>query len=615
MPDRPTETIVDVSNARFDRMVDLFPDAIWITANGTIAFINPAGLRLLGATTAGQILGKSPLEFIHPDYHSLVREQMRLALTTDDIQPLIDQRIIRLDGEIRDVEVAAASFPDERENAILVVLRDITERKKDEAQLLATLTLSKVATEAAHMGTWQFDPATGRLDCSDAFLALTGVDRAQWRGMGEDLELLVHPDDRERRRKVRANAIETNSFMDLQFRTRAPDGEIRWMHSRGEWVRPADGAAPYFYGITMDITARKRDEESSKERDARYRHLVEHASDIIYESGPSGHFRFFNTRAAFEILKYSEQELLGQHYLNMVRPDWRERVDRFYRQQFYQRIPRTYFEFPVLSKDGREIWFGQHVQQIVDNGRIVGHQAVCRDITALKSRETELERSQAELRELTAHLEQVREEERKRIAREIHDELGGLLTAIQANVSVAIDRAERSGKPVDRELIQASELATTASDKARRVIADLRPSVLDQLGLWTALEWYLGEIGQSAGFKYQFDIAADVAELELDAERSTALFRIAQEALTNVVRHAQAKHVALTITREANSLRVELADDGKGIAPEALMKPDSWGIVGMRERISYFGGELTITGTVECGTQVILHMPVGNVGA
>jgi two-component system, NarL family, sensor histidine kinase UhpB len=608
----PPEHLVE---ARFRRMVDMLPDAIWITQGEKIVFVNPAGLRLLGAATTDQILGKSPLDFIHPDYHALVRERMRRALETNEVQPLIDQRIIRLNGEIRDVEVAGASFPDEREPSILVVLRDITERKKDEARLLDALTLSKAATEAAHMGTWRFDPATGRLDGSDAFLALAGVDRAQWRGMGEDLESLVHPDDREYRRKVRANAIQTNSFMDLQFRTRTPDGQIRWMHSRGEWVRPADGASPYFYGITMDITARKRDEETSKQRDARYRHLVEHASDIIYESDPSGHFRFFNTRAAFEILKYSEEELMGRYYLDMVRPDWRERVDRFYRNQFYQRIPRTYLEFPVLNKDGEEVWFGQHVQQIVKNGRIVGHQAVCRDITALKSRETELERSQAKLRDLTAHLEQVREEERKRIAREIHDELGGLLTAIQANVSVAIDRAQRGGKPVDRELVQASELVSSASDKARRVIADLRPSVLDQLGLWTALEWYLSEIGQSAGFEYQSSIDTDVAALELDAKRSTALFRIVQEALTNVVRHAHAKHVTLTITREANALRIELADDGQGMAPDALMKTDSWGIVGMRERISYFGGQLSISGAAERGTQVILHLPVENLHA
>ncbi len=612
MPDRSTETTSGVSDAWFRRMVDMVPDAIWIAQNRTIAFINPAGLRLLGAAMADQVIGKSPLDFIHPDYHALARDRMRIALQTNEVQPLIDHRIVRLNGEIRDVEVAVASFLDDRESSILMVLRDITERKAIEARLLDALTLSKVATEAAHMGTWRFDPTTGRLDCSDEFLALVRIDRAQWRGLGEDLEPLVHPDDRERRRKVRADAIQTNSFMDLQFRTRAPDGQVRWMHSRGEVVRPTDGSSPYFSGITMDVTARKRDEEFNNERDARYRHLVEHASDIIYESDPSGHFRFFNTRAAFEILKYSEDELTGQHYLDLVRPDWRERVDRFYRHQFHQRIPRTYFEFPVLAKDGEEVWFGQYVQQIVENGRIVGHQAVCRDISALKSRETELERSQTKLRDLTAHLEHVREEERKRIAREIHDELGGLLTAIQANVSVVIDRSERSGKAADRELVQASELASTASDKARRVIADLRPSVLDQLGLWTALEWYLGEISQSAGLEYQCAIDPDVAELEIDTERSTALFRIVQEALTNVVRHAQAKHVTLRVTREAHSLRVELADDGKGIAPEALMKTESWGIVGMRERVGYFGGELKITGAPERGTQIILNMPVEN---
>jgi PAS domain S-box-containing protein len=232
------------------------------------------------------------------------------------------------------------------------------------------------------------------------------------------------------------------------------------------------------------------------------------------------------------------------------------------------------------------------------------------DVTDQKETEVALRESQQKLRELAAHLERIREDERKRIAREIHDELGALLTAIKAHLSVAIDTAAAAGAQTDTLLTDASHLADVATEAVRRVVADLRPSVLDQLGVWAALEWYVGGIEERTRLSCECDIEADVAAIELGPERSAMVFRVVQEALTNVVRHANASRVTVHAKRQENFIIVVIEDDGKGLDPAYLLDSRSWGIVGMHERARYFGGALAIAGTSGHGTTVTLRMPL-----
>jgi PAS domain S-box-containing protein len=232
------------------------------------------------------------------------------------------------------------------------------------------------------------------------------------------------------------------------------------------------------------------------------------------------------------------------------------------------------------------------------------------DITEHKLAETALRESSEKLRKVAAHQDRIKEEERKRIAREIHDELGGVLTGIKSYLSFVVERAERSGTGADRHVVEATRLADSAIETARKVIADLRPSVLDQLGLWAALEWYAGQIAERTGLNCSIAVDAKAAAVTFDSERSTALFRIVQETLTNVVRHAKASRVTIHATRERDSIIIELKDDGIGIEPQSLLNRESWGIEGMYERARFFGGELNINGVVGQGTSMILRMPM-----
>ncbi|MEO7954201.1 MAG: MEDS domain-containing protein, partial [Polaromonas sp.] len=237
-----------------------------------------------------------------------------------------------------------------------------------------------------------------------------------------------------------------------------------------------------------------------------------------------------------------------------------------------------------------------------------------RTIASLQRKAWSLEREVARRKQaecsisrLAAHQERIREEDRKRIAGEIHDELGGLLTGIKAYVCVAQERTTRKGRPPDPQLADAAKLADTAMASVRRIITDLRPSILDQLGVWAAIEWYAGQIEKQSGLRCSIEI--DEAEIAaLDVTSSNAVFRIVQEALTNVVRHAKASRVDIGISQADGVVTVAVADDGNGKAGSGAR--ETWGIAGMHERARHCGAELSVTSRHMQGTTVALRLPL-----
>ena len=238
------------------------------------------------------------------------------------------------------------------------------------------------------------------------------------------------------------------------------------------------------------------------------------------------------------------------------------------------------------------------------------NEALRMEVAERKRTEAALLESRAALRRLGAYQERIKEDERKRIAREIHDELGSLLTGIRANACVALANVQRGDRPADGQLADIAKLADLAIDTVRKVITELRPSVLDQLGVWAALEWYASQVERRTGLSCECLMDADVVATELDPERSTALFRIVQEALTNAARHAMASRVTIRVTRDAGQIKVEVEDDGQGIADERRFSSDSWGIAGMYERALHFDGEFRISGKPGSGTLVFFRFPL-----
>lgn len=240
-------------------------------------------------------------------------------------------------------------------------------------------------------------------------------------------------------------------------------------------------------------------------------------------------------------------------------------------------------------------------------------------INAVKKKEAERikERAEEQLREtneqlraLSAHLQSIREEERKRIAREIHDELGQTMTALR------LDLAWLQGKlssthflevhELLEQVVQMSTLVDSSIQTVRRIATELRPRILDDLGLIPALEWQTEEFETRTGIQCTF--SSSVEEIHLDQERNTAVFRILQESLTNVMRHADASHVDVQLTLEEHRLILEIVDNGKGLQDESPTL-QSMGLIGMRERALLLNGVLRVQRRPEGGTLVRVEIP------
>jgi signal transduction histidine kinase len=264
-----------------------------------------------------------------------------------------------------------------------------------------------------------------------------------------------------------------------------------------------------------------------------------------------------------------------------------------------------------MRRKNGEIFFTEHTVMPIedDQGGRIGWVSVVRDITERKQVEEELRHSSEQLRSLTTRLQTVREEERGRIAREIHDELGQVLTGLKMDLSWLAGRLLKNQKPLLKKTKSMSELVDATIQTVRKISSELRPGILDDLGLSAAIEWQAQEFENRTGIKCRFISSRE--DFRLDKERSTAVFRLFQETLTNVARHAEATRVDIELEERAGHLILKVHDNGKGITRRQISHSKSLGLLGMRERALLFEGEVEIKGIRGKGTTVTVQIPTG----
>jgi PAS domain S-box-containing protein len=365
--------------------------------------------------------------------------------------------------------------------------------------------------------------------------------------------------------------------------------------------------------------------------------LLESTGDGIFGVDLAGRCTFVN-RAAAEMLGHRTEAVLGRNMHELIHhthADGRHypEADCPIFNAFRRGLPCRIDSEVLWRADGSSFSAEYSSYPILDGAVVQGAVVTLVDITERKraeaqlhqardqlerrvdERTAELTRALGQLRELSAYLERVREDERTRIAREIHDELGSLLVALKLDVNWL---GKRIG---DRHELQCKchdmgRMIDTAVDNVGRIITDLRPSILDHQGLWAALEWQAQEFFDTTEMPpdLRFHVAAGTVEPAGEAGQrwAMAVFRIFQEMLSNVARHARARSVTIRIEVEsppAPVLHLEVRDDGVGASREALDHPRSYGVMGMRERAGHFGGRVAIDSHPGLGTRVRLTMP------
>ena len=245
-------------------------------------------------------------------------------------------------------------------------------------------------------------------------------------------------------------------------------------------------------------------------------------------------------------------------------------------------------------------------------GEPVGIVTACEDITERKRTDKELEESRERLRSLALHLQSAREGERVRIARNIHDELGQILSVFKLDLLWISKRLRSDQKPLTGKIEEVSKLVDNAIDSVQRISSDLRPTLLNDVGLVAGMEWQAGEFRERTGI--ECNVSVESEEISLDENISVDIFRIFQEALTNVVRHAEATRIDVSLQVKKGRLCLEIRDNGRGIEEKEISGPRSFGLMGMRERVYSWDGELRINGVAGKGTTLIVDLPINEKG-
>jgi len=369
-------------------------------------------------------------------------------------------------------------------------------------------------------------------------------------------------------------------------------------------------AGTYIISVIRDVTERVHLEEARRESEERYRSLVDLSPEAIVVHA-AGTIVYVNEATARLLLAPSRESLIGRLFLDFVPPDYKEEVLR----RMAAPPEDVLKEGPLLVKatrgDGQEFYL-EAIGSRITYGGLPASQVILRDISDRVRAYEELRASREQLRRLSTHLQSARESERSAIAREIHDELGGALTALKfdiASFEEVLPPGDAGGirDTVMEKLESMSALIDTTVQTMRRIITQLRPVLLDSLGLDAAIEWLAEDFEHRTGIRCETRIQG--GEGLADRDRATAVYRIVQETLTNVARHAGATRVAITMEAAGENLRLTVHDNGKGVKEEELGAPGSFGIMGMKERALILGGEFTLAAAHGGGTIVTLTLP------
>ena len=419
---------------------------------------------------------------------------------------------------------------------------------------------------------------------------------------------MLHKEDVPHVMGVFLEAIGTpGTSRSVSYRVRMASGEVLNMEAEGRALVGADGE-PYAIITSRDVTERVRAEAALRDSEARYRSLLGALPDVISRIRRDGLVLAFHVPPVFTT-EFPADALLGKVLPQEIpAPLAKKFKDAIAQIEAGAQGPVTYrYEVEVQGEARhREV-------------RIVPHGpdevlSILRDVTpevnaerGIRQSKAELEASQADLRALAARLQDVREEERTHLSREVHDSLGQQLTAIRYAVGW-FGRQLPGHAEAERRLADARGLIDETIQQVRRISADLRPGVLDDFGLVTALEWFAERTSERTGLDILVKASGDASGAPDDV--ATAAFRIVQEALTNVARHAEATSVVITVEVEDSRLHVRVTDDGVGLDADALQARRSLGVLGMRERARALGGTLRLAGSPGRGATVLVSFPL-----
>jgi PAS domain S-box-containing protein len=490
-----------------------------------------------------------------------------------------------------------------------MIFYDLSKRRQAERDLLAGRAREALILRTVPVVMYSAQPSGdyGALWVSENIEAVTGYSPRFFLDDSSLWASRLHPHDRERA-LMEFEKLPQEGTLSMEYRWQTRSGEYRWFRDEAVLIRRSDGTSQEIVGLWTDVSLRRQASEVMR----RQADIINQIQETVISIDLDGYVMSWNTGAE-KMLGYSVEEALGKHISFTYPVEDREFLERevigpvkakgTHQVEVRRRTKSGALRFTKLSltllRD--------------DTDSPIGIIGISMDITDRRIGEEALLNSRNQLAALAVRLESVREEERTRIALEVHDVLGQALTGLKLDVAWVHKRITESIEPAQHadvlaRLVSARELLDSTIQSVRDIATTLRPGVLDELGLEAAVEW------QAQEFQHRTGIVCDTTiwprNMMLEPGQSTALFRIFQEILTNVARHAQATNVSIRLKQSGEHVSLQVGDNGRGISGVEQSGPEAFGLLGMRLRAQQQGGSFDIQGILGTGTTVTVLIPL-----
>ena len=591
-----------LSEARYRALTTNLPDTSVFLYDHDLRYVLVDGSSLAGVGTSKEALeGRTIFEVLSPAMCERLAPLRRAALAGQVVE--FEENYGGRTHAVHLLPIRDAS------GAVIYgmgVAVDITERNRAAARLEENETRLRAIIDAEPECVKVLDRSGHVLTMNPAGLAMVEADAPE-QIVGKNVLCVVAPEDHKAftdlSRRVLAGETGTLEFAIIGFK-----GTRRWLETHAVPLRGPQGQIHSVLGITRDVTKRKRAEQALRESQERLQLVARATNDAVWDWDLVTDEIWWGDGFP-KMFGYAPEEIEQsvESWYSHLHPDDRERVITGIRAAIDGGETSWSDEYRFQRRDGR-------YAEIYDRGYVI-HDANRRPVRMVGSmmEVSERKRTEAQLRSLAARLEAIREEERTRIAREIHDEVGQALTALKMDLAWLGKKVPPRGMPVKKKLLGMEGVIDATMDALHRILAELRPGVLDDLGLPAAIRWLAEEFERRTEIKCAVQMTG--GEPGFDSGQATAVFRILQEALTNVARHAQARHVEIRLHVLPTAFELVVTDDGRGITAAELDATGTLGILGMRERALTWHGRVTVHGASGHGTTVRVFMPVDRVAA
>jgi len=581
-------------------LVESSPDGVLVVVDLVVQYANEAVAQLCDLPANASLVGQPLTTCFREGNHARILEWIQRAASGAP-QASGEITIVRQDGTSLELAVRVSPLGEDQPLAVGVVLHDVTERRREEIQLRASEERLRLAFAGAKEGVWDWNLDTGHVVYSQRWKEMLGYGGDEIPSTVRAWEALLHPEDHARADALHEAVHRGHGTYEAEFRLRHKDGHYVTVLTRGLPIRRVeDGRVVRIVGTHLDITETKRTEQALRESEERLRLAFAGAQEGIWDWDLESNAVVYSSRWK-EMLGYGDDEIEPHisAWERLVHPDDRAAADAAHAA--VTRGESTYqAEFRLRHKDGHYVHVlsrGFPVRRDADGPvvRIVGTHF---DLTQRREREAERARS-----ELLGRLVFVQEDERRRIARDMHDQFGEHLTALSLEIASLKDAGAADTRTLET-------IADRLDRDVEQLVWQLRPTALDDLGLRAALSNYVHEWSARHGVAAELHTSGLLDE-RLTSEVETALFRIAQEALNNVAKHAEAQRVEILLERRRDCVLLIVEDDGVGFdAGRAPSGRHGFGLVGMQERAALVGASLDIETTAGQGTTILVRMDI-----